>query len=93
MSMCYFVVLMGRQIASAKLWRSRGFLRFGAQCFRTMSVTFTMSLKLCTEQMDAEERYSLIQVSLYSDFGVHVVSDRTFSRDETRLFCHRECVN
>lgn len=22
MSMCYFVVLMGRQIASAKLWRS-----------------------------------------------------------------------
>lgn len=76
MSMCYFVVLMGRQIASAKLWRSRGFLRFGAQCFRTMSVTFSMSLKLCTEQMDAEERCSTRQLFNQGGKGLLKVLDK-----------------
>ena len=75
MSMCYFVVLMGRQIASAKLWRSRGFLRFGAHCFRTMSVTFSMSLKLCTEQMDAEERCSTRQLFYQRGKGLLKVLD------------------
>lgn len=70
MSMCYFVVLMGRQIASAKLWRSRGFLRFGAQCFQTKSVTFTMSLKLCKEQMDAGERCSTRQLFCQREKGL-----------------------